>query len=209
MDANTIVDYIREKNVEYSTMSHHEVLNTLLYKEYKEIEELKDDIFKKRLDYFVLANCLKEAMVIQTGYKQLKRYFIRHIGMDERKAGVAATKYNKASRAYKKINVIVENIAAHPKIDIRDLSIKELQLAVRMDWVRRRAALITEIGTNTGDVNVQNADPVDSEDVQQSAQLLFSSEWFEKAKNDPNLVTYIMNELSGQVVRRSEYISQR
>ena len=52
MEGISIVDYIRDKNEEYSTLSHQEVLNTLYYKEYVEIEELKDVIFKKKIDFY-------------------------------------------------------------------------------------------------------------------------------------------------------------
>ena len=69
-----IMDYFREKTVVYSLLSHREVLESLHYKEYVEIEEEKNEIFKKRLDYFVLAKCLKEAMVNQTGFSQFKRF---------------------------------------------------------------------------------------------------------------------------------------
>ena len=207
MDNDTIMDYLQRKTTEFSLLSHHEVLNSLRYKELVEIEDLKDEIFKKRLDFFVLANCLKEAMMFQTGYKQLKRYLVNEIGLDDQKARVTAEKYNKASRTYKKLTTIIRNIAAYPKLDIRDLSIAELHLAVREDWVRRRSALIKRVEQNT--VNGNSQAPVDWGDVQQTAQYIFSTDWFKKAKDDPNLVTYIMTELSGQVVRQSQYESSR
>ena len=123
-------------------LSHREVLQSLHYKEYVEIEEEKDKIFKKRLDYFLLAKCLKEAMVNQTGFSQFKRYFVHEIGMDDHEAQRAADQYNRAYRTYNNFDVIVRNVAEFPKIDIRDLPINELPLAVNKDWVRRRAAMV-------------------------------------------------------------------
>ena len=82
MDENTIIDYLHEKRVAYSVLSHRQVLQSLRFKEYIEIEEKKDEVFKKRMDFFVLAKCLKEAMVWETGYRQLKRYLVNEIGLN-------------------------------------------------------------------------------------------------------------------------------
>ena len=50
--------YFNEKRGEYSLLTRSDLMESLLTKEYVEIEELKEEIFKKRLDYFLLANCL-------------------------------------------------------------------------------------------------------------------------------------------------------
>ena len=67
-------------------------------------------------------------MLLQTGYKQLKRYFVNEIGLEDTDAKLAADKYNKAARTYKNFNQIIRNIAAHPKLNIRDHTITELHL---------------------------------------------------------------------------------
>lgn len=205
MDKDTIMDYFREKTVVYSLLSHREVLESLQYKEYVEIEEKKNEIFKKRLDYFVLAKCLKEAMVNQTGFSQFKRYFVEEIGMDDHKAQSAADQYNKAYRAYKNFEVIVRNVAEFPKIDIRDLTINELPLAVNKDWVRRRSAMVKGKKRKAGDVGCD----YDGGNVQESVQHIFSSDWYKKAKLNPSLVAHIMNEISSQVVKESQYAARR
>lgn len=207
MDEQSIMIYVEEKNVEYSTLPHQDVLSSLYHTEYVEMEDARTTLFKKRLDYFVLANSLKEAMLSQTGYKQLKRYFLNEIGMDDREAKLAADKYNKACRAYKNLGTIIRNIASQPKLDIRDLTIKELQLAVREDWVRRRSALIPG---ERKDIAVESTggNEIDWGSVHESAHQIYTSEWFQKAKEDPNAVAHIMTELTGRVVRQSEYLSR-
>ena len=62
--------------------------------------------------------------------------------MEEKEAQLAADRYNSASRTYDKFDIIIKNLSEFPKIDIRDLSIVELRLAVNMEWVRLRSASI-------------------------------------------------------------------
>lgn len=81
MDENTIIEYLEEKKVAYSVLNHRQVLESLHFKEYVEIEEKKDEVFKKRMNFFVLAKCLREAMLRDTGYRQLKRYLMNEIGI--------------------------------------------------------------------------------------------------------------------------------
>ena len=48
MDEAGIQRYFQEKQRLFSTLSHYQVLNTLHYKEYVEIVDLKDILFDKR-----------------------------------------------------------------------------------------------------------------------------------------------------------------
>ena len=86
------MDYFDQKRNEYSLLTRNELMEWLLSKEYTEIEDLKDKIFKKRLDYIPLAKCLKEKMLRETGYKQLKRYLVYEVGMEDAVAKEAAMK---------------------------------------------------------------------------------------------------------------------
>ena len=199
------MDYFREKSVQYSLMFHREILDSIQHKEYIDLENKKNEVFQKRLDYYVLAKCLKEAMLVQTGYKQFKRYFSEEIGMNDERATIAANKYNLACRTYKKFDVIVKNVAEFPKVDIRDIPINELPLAVEKDWVRRRSAMIK--GTKRKAVDAGCNYDVGS--VEESVQQIFSSEWYKNAKLDPSLVVHIMNEISSKVVKESQYAARR
>ena len=199
------MDYFREKSVQYSLMFHREILESIQHKEYIDLENKKNEVFQERLDYYVLAKCLKEAMLVQTGYKQFKRYFSEEIGMNDERATIAANKYNLAFRTYKKFDVIVKNVAEFPKVDIRDIPINELPLAVEKDWVRRRSAMIK--GTKRKAVDAGCNYDVGS--VEESVQQIFSSEWYKNAKLDPSLVAHIMNEISSKVVKESQYAARR
>ena len=77
----------------------------------------------------------------ETGYRQLKRYLTSEYGMSDAVAKHNADKYNEGSRIYNKFPLIVNNCVHCYGIDIRDLTIKELSLAVNMSWLIRRAAL--------------------------------------------------------------------
>ena len=125
MDEKSIMDYFDQKRDEYSLLTRNQLMEWLLSKEYGEIEDLKDKLFKKRLDYFLLAKCLKEKMLRETGYKQLKRYLVYEVGMEDAKAKEAAMKY-KTCQTYNSFGRIIRNVTLFPKVDIRDLNINQI-----------------------------------------------------------------------------------
>ena len=142
MDEDFVIDYFKLKHREFSRLTQHELFNSLLVNEYRDMEELKDSIFKRRLEYFTLAKCLKEKMISETGRKQLKRYLVVEFGMHDERARKTAKQYNAACRTYDKFRNILRNVSLFPKIDVRDLNIKQLQLAVNENWLRRYNAML-------------------------------------------------------------------
>ena len=79
MDAQSISQYLEVKKGEYSLLSGRRVMDSLLLKEHVEIEDLKNMIFQKRMDYFVLASCLKQSMLNESGHKQLKNTLYKNL----------------------------------------------------------------------------------------------------------------------------------
>ena len=88
---------------------------------------MKDEFFKKRLDYFVLTKCLKERMHLESSYKQLKQYFFSVKGMNGDEAKLCANNYNRTCRTYDKFTTVIRNVSSFPKIDIRDLDINQFR----------------------------------------------------------------------------------
>ena len=54
MDVNFVTHYFEERIIEFSKLSGEVIICNLNLIEYKDIEDIKDELFKKRLDYFVL-----------------------------------------------------------------------------------------------------------------------------------------------------------
>ena len=206
MDERAIMDYFNLKFRQYSTLSHRAIVHELKHKVEVDIEEEKNIIFRKRLDFFTLAKSLRVAMEIQTGYKQLKRYFRNEIGLDETEAKSAADRYNAASRTYDKFPVIIQNVAEFPKIDIRDLPINELPLAVNKSWLRIRSASVRCTKRND---DTRRANEIDWNNVNETVQSIAASDWYKKAERDPNLVAYIMHNITNKLVGRSQYVASR
>ena len=140
--SRAISDYLTAKCRDYSSLPHRDLYDLLKYKEV-DIEKEKDIMFRKKLDYFSLANHLKQAMLRDTGYKQLKPYFRYEIGLNEDDAKRAANRYNSACKTYNNFNIIVKNVACFPKIDIRDLTLCQLKLAVKMEWLHLHNASLS------------------------------------------------------------------
>ena len=111
-------------------------------------------------------------------------------------------KYNEGNRIYKKFPLIVNNCTQCLGIDIRDLTVKELSLAVNISWLIRRAALTK---------SKQKAVPQDVAfdvvfmSVQQSVEQILASNWYSVARENPALVANIMNQISDRVVSTSQY----
>ena len=181
------------------------LLQALNLQEYIHIEDKKRELFLKRIDFICMVKSLKIAMARESGYKQLKRYLITECGMNDADAQHNADKYDEGSRIYDKFSLIVDNCAQCPDIDIRDLTVKELALAVNLSWVIRRGALIkTKAKVVPADLLVQ----VDLASVQQSVDQILTSDWYAVAKDNPALVANIMNQISERVVSNSQYTSQ-
>ena len=117
------------------------MLQALNYKEYVGIESKKHDLFLQRIEFICMANCLKQAMARESGYKQLKRYLVNEWGMSDADAQHDPDKYNEGSRIYHKFPVIVNNCAQCPNLDIRNLTVNELSLATNLSWVIRRSTM--------------------------------------------------------------------
>ena len=200
MDALTITAYLADKKTEYSRLHSQQLLQALHVKEYVEIESKKDELFQKKMEFITMSKCLREVMTRETGYRQLKRYFVEMIGMTDDDAKHAADKYNEGSRIFDKFPEIIKNISNCPSLDIRDLTVHELSLASKANWVLRRSTL-SKNKKKPLDGNVQT--PVDWNNVQQSVDDIVSSDWFYDAKANPPLVAYIMDKINERVVNKS------
>lgn len=203
MDMRDIRQYIREKDDEFCRMSGDRVIQRL-DDNMREIKRLQDTIFQKRMDYFVLAGCLHRRMEVESGHKQLKRYLVQELGMDDREATLDAQKYNKAYRTLKKFDKIVENVSRCPNIEIEDLTISQLHLAVRESWVKRFSAMHGRVEPKVPGANPNGMD-VDWGDVDASFRQLQASNWYQKAKNSPAEMAHVMNSLGDRAVQDAVY----
>ena len=50
---------------------------------------------------------------------------------------------------------------------------------------------------------------VDWNEMHQTVIHICNSNWFKTGKDDPSFIAYVMDELSGRVVRQSEYLSKK
>ena len=103
-------------------------------KEYVEIEDKKDELFFKRIDYIAMALSFKANMKFGSNMKQVKTYLKKVLLMKEYRAQTNADKINLACRVSKNLNKIVNN-CTKSGVDIRDLSLKELSLTLTLSWV--------------------------------------------------------------------------
>ena len=204
MDVNTILEIFEEMKTQYFTFSGAELITSLNVMEYIDIEDKKRHLFLNRIEFICMANSLKLAMQRESGYKQLKRYLTSECGMSDAIAQHNADKYNEGSRIYNKFPLIVNNCARCHGIDIRDLTLKELSLAINMSWLVRRAVLTkAKKKAVPRDVAVD----IDLASVQQSVDQILASNWYAAARDNPALVANIMNQISDRVVSDSQYTS--
>ena len=109
MDVNSILLILVDKTRAYLGLSGKELLQALNYKEYVGIESKKHDLFLQRIEFICMANCLKQAMARESGYKQLKRDLVNEWGMSDADAQHDPDKYNERSRMSHKFPVIINN----------------------------------------------------------------------------------------------------
>ena len=102
MDAIAIKTYLQDKKTEYTRFHSRQLFQSLHVKKYVDIESKKDELFKAKVDFVSMSKSLREVMVRETGYRQLKKFFVEMIGMTDEKATHAADKYNEGSWIYDK-----------------------------------------------------------------------------------------------------------
>ena len=85
-------------------------------------------------------------MVRDTGYPQLKRYFVNMFNMPDKQA---ADKYDESCRVFDLFDQVIQNAEEKNGLDILDLTLHKLALAHRNNWVIRRAT-ISKIIWNSG-----------------------------------------------------------
>ena len=153
-----------------------------------------------------MCQALKEVMEQETRYKQFKRYFVKFCGMEDSVAQHNADKYNEGCRVYNKFPVIVDNCTKCINIDIRDFTIHELALAVRLSWVMRRSA---SNQTNVKGYTIEDPVLIDQGSVEQCVEDILRSEWYLSAKRKPALVANIMNKISDRVLSNSLYYNAK
>lgn len=208
MDTETVTRYFEEKRIEFRKLSGDVILSSLNRIEYKEIEELKDELFRKRLDYFVLAKCLKERMILESSYKQLKRYLVSVKGMDSDEAQLCSNKYNRACRTYDKFPLIIKNVSSFPKIDIRDLNINQLHMAVNMAWLHRHNAIQLRMDQSHKDPTDIHS-TIDWADVETSVQFLQTCAWYKKARTNPSEMAYVLDSITCRAIQDAQQFSRR
>ena len=147
-------------------------------------------------------------MLTQSGHKQLKRYLIVEAEMKDDEATLNAKKYNRLCRTYDKFEIIIKNVSMFPKVDIRDLNINQLHMAVNVDWVRRHSAMLSGVKRKAED-GVDSHRNIDWGDIQNTINYLQTCDWYKKALLDPSQMAYIMNSISSRAVQDAQYSSRR
>ena len=205
MDNDSIQDHLRLQWNRFSPQNSQQLLQGLQVKEHVEIEDRKTALFRSKLDFICLSKCLREAMLRETGFRQLKRYFIGMLNMSDEEATIAADKYNEGARVYDRMDGILENINYVVDIDIRDLSLHELSLAHNRSWLVRRSTLSKKKMRKKANRRGQPGllDNVDWGDVQNSVNFLKSQNWFLTVQQDPDVVSTVMHHVSDRLVYKS------
>ena len=202
MDHEGIMHYLSRQQTNYKELGSTAIITALNHNEYHEREVKKDEIFLKRLDFICLCSSLKESVLIESGYKQLKRYFMNSLKMDESLAKSSADKYNEGARVFNRFDEVVKNCEKCNFVDIRDLNVHEYFLALNLSWVmRRNATLETKM---TIPINAEFVE-IDQASVNECVQGILRSDWFKAARCKPNLVATVMNRISDRVVRDAIY----
>jgi hypothetical protein len=205
MDDYSIQNHLRLQWNRFSPQNTHQILQGLRQKENVEIEDRKTALFRSKLDFVCLAKCLREAMLRDTGFRQLKRFFLGMFNMFDEEATTLADKYNEGVRVYDRMDRILENINYVVDVDIRDLSLHELSLAHNKSWLIRRSTLskkkMRKKANHRGQPGLLAA--VDWPDVQNSVNYLQRQNWFLTIQHDHDVVSTVMDHVSDRMLYKS------
>ena len=205
MDESTILEYFEEKQLEYRHYSCEQLMHILNFTEHVEIEERRNALFFKRVEYICKAENFKSAIERDKGCKQIKRYLKKYCGIEDELATHTADKLNSACRVHAHFTKIVSNCSKCTNVDIRDLTIKELSLAVNISWVIRRSVLTKPNKKVPSNIPIE----IDEGSVLRSIEELLNSGWYEQARCNPVLVANILNRINARVINSCIYARRK
>ena len=167
------------------------------------IEEKKTELFQARLNYICMANRFRDLIERDYRCKQICRFLKKHRDYEESRARATADKLNEARRVHNKLDHILNN-CAQCNVDIRNLTIKESYLAKNLSWVMKRKAEVK----SKEKVPENSMINIDYGSVQESLDEILNSRWFIQARENPQLIARIMNDLSTRVIDESIFSSR-
>ena len=104
----------------------------------REVENSLDHTFAVRLNQCARAKRFKTYVLDVHHYRYLASYFRWFYQMDQAAAKREAAPINQKARVYDKLGVIVKNLESCPHVDIRSLSINQLEEAISQNWCQLR-----------------------------------------------------------------------
>ena len=167
------------------------------------IEGKKTELFKARMNYICMANSFREVMERDYRCKQICRFLKKYWNYEEKRAKKTADKLNEARRVHMKLEQILNN-CDQCNVDIRILTIKELYLASNLSWVMKRKAEVKSKERVPEDAVIH----IDHGSVQESFEEILNSRWYIQARENPQLVAIIMNNLTTRVIDDSIFSSR-
>ena len=191
-----------------ATLGSRQLIQEFDHKEFVDIENKKDALFEKRLEFLCVGKSIHLTMIRETGYTQMKRYLKEELEMDDGKAGRSANRINFARRIFDKFNQIIADCETC-NFDIRDITLKEFTL-VKPEWLHRKKALSKD---GRGDKKTAEGNApfeIDWHAVNDEIlQPILQSTSYIEHKDNPKAMAEIMNYVAKQIVGKSVYISRR
>ena len=201
MDIHHIAVYTQAQIMRHSVYTGSDLLVALNHKEYVDIENSKDVLFEKRLDFLSMAVAMKTVMRRESHYtSSLKLYFIHCLQKPNNKQTEAeAFKYNQANRTFESLGDTYANCLKH-QVDIRDLSIQELYLARKEIFVLQRRASVKMAKKQEPVPQGGTAIDVDQQSVNDTIDEILAAPWYIAAKSNPSLVATILQNISNRIL---------
>ena len=193
------------ESLDIDNSSCEELLREMDRLEFVVIEDKKTSTFEDKVRFICLAHVFGEVMERDYSCKQIKTFLKKHWHYDDPRATLTANRLNEARRVYTRLPKIVENCAAVPYVDIRDLDMHELYLAHTLSWVLKRNAESKPKRKILDKVPVE----VDIGSVEQTKRDIINSDWYQAARKHPKLVASVLSGITTFVMNDSIYQSQK
>ena len=149
-----------------------------------------------------MAQCSKHAIIRESEYKQVKRYLNKYCGMRDDMTQKNVDKINLACRVFNNLTTIIRNCTKWG-IDIRELTLKGLLLAISSSWVLKRSDSSKLSSKVPAEAKVQ----IKHASVESSINEILHSGWYLETKGNPALLANVMNKICDRVISYTLYSS--
>ena len=154
-----------------------------------------DDCFEETMKGIVACKAYRYVVNRTTGYKQIKTYFKKFKGLEDKLAKKFADKINESTRVFDNLEVIKDNLSNCQFVDIRSWNVHQLYMAKNSRWCIAQDELNRQSGEKAKNILYEE------QDFKDLVKLVKNSPAFQAVQHNSRKATGMIQRLQRCLVK--------